>query len=148
MMEPEYDSGTIDKVTDARTNCPHAEGGQRRMTTANIRAPKKEKIKGERNNEGRFAGFLAEACYFVELDGEAPEGVRKDISDGLIQVVILVIRPFVDTALHEQFAVISQGLQHPVLRLQLGAPNLRVVGAGKDDLDFVYSLESEYRPLL
>lgn len=43
---PEFDSGTIDKVTDARTNCPHAEGGQRRMTTANIRAPKKEKIKG------------------------------------------------------------------------------------------------------
>ena len=98
----------------------------------------------ERNNEGRFAGFLAEACYFVELDGEAPEGVRKDISDGLVQVVIFIVRPFVDTALQEQFAVISQRLQHPVLRLQLGAPNLRIVGAGEDDFDLIYSLESEW----
>ena len=93
MMEPEYDSGTIDKVTDARTNCPHAEGGQRGMTTANIRAPKKEKIKGERNNEGRFAGFLAEACYFVELDGEAPEGVGEDVTDRVIEVVVTVVFP-------------------------------------------------------
>ncbi len=40
---PEYDSGAIDKVTDARTNCPHAEGGQRRMTTANIRAQRRKR---------------------------------------------------------------------------------------------------------
>ena len=93
MAMPEYDSGTIDKVTDARTNCPHAEGGQRRMTTTNIRAPKKEKIKGERNNEGRFAGFLAEACYFVELDGEAPERMSEDVTDGVIEVVVTVVFP-------------------------------------------------------
>lgn len=90
---PEFDSETIDKVADARKNSPHAEGGQRRMTTANIRAPKKEKIKGERNKEGRFAGFLAEACYFVELDGEAPEGVGEDVTDRVIEVVVTVVFP-------------------------------------------------------
>lgn len=54
---------------------------------------KKKKIKGERNNEGRFAGFLAEACYFVELDGEAPEWVGEDVTDGVIEVVVAVVFP-------------------------------------------------------
>lgn len=80
-------------VVEEGVEFPGAEGGQRRMTTANIRAPKKEKIKGERNNEGRFAGFLAEACYFVELDGETPEGVGEDVTDGVIEVVVAVVFP-------------------------------------------------------
>ena len=86
---------------------------------------------------------LAEADDFVKLDAEAPEGVGEDVTDGFVQIVIAVVLPLVNTALQQPLAVVTQGLQKPVLGFQVLAPDSRIVLARKDHFHFVYSLEGE-----
>lgn len=97
---------------------------------------------GERKQK-KIVGFLAEADDFVKLDAEAPEGVGEDVTDCLVQIVVAVVLPLVNTALQQPLAVVTQGLQKPVLGFQILAPDIRIVLAGEDHFHFVYSLESE-----
>lgn len=75
----------------------------------------------------------------MELDAEAPEGVGEDVTDGVVEVVVAVILEGV-AVVEQPFARITQGLEEPMLGLQLAAPNFGIVGACEDDFHFVHSL--------
>ena len=78
----------------------------------------------------------------MDLDAEAPEGVGEDVTDGVIEVVVTVIFPGIDI-FYQPFAGITERLQHPVFRFQLGAPNFGIVRAREDHFHFVNLLEFE-----
>ena len=50
---------------------------------------------------------LSKTDDLMELYAESPEGVGENIADCLVQVIVGVLRPFVDPALHEQVAVVA-----------------------------------------
>lgn len=50
---------------------------------------------------------LSKTDDLMELYTESPERVGEDIADRFVQVVVVVLRPFVYPALHEQVAVVA-----------------------------------------
>ena len=87
---------------------------------------------------------LAEADDFVELDAEAPERVGEDVLHRVSEIVVAVILPFVNVALEKPLTGITERLQKPVFGFEMLAPDIRIVIAGEDHLDFVHSLEGEW----
>ena len=75
----------------------------------------------------------------MQLDGEAPEGVGEDVADGVIQVVIAVILEGV-AVVEQPFARITQGLEEPMLGLQLAAPDLWIICSRENHFYFIHSL--------
>ena len=62
----------------------------------------------------------------------------KDITDGVVEVVVAVIFPLVDGMIDEPLARETKGLEEPVLCLELGSPDLRVVVTGVDHLNLIH----------
>ena len=54
--------------------------------------------------------ILSYSGYFMQLNAQPPEGMRKDIPHRLGEVVVAVVLPFVYTAPHQPFAGVMEGL--------------------------------------
>ena len=75
----------------------------------------------------------------MELDGEAPEGVGEDVTDGVVEVVVAVILEGV-AVVEQPFARIAEGLEEPMLGLQLASPDLRVIRTRENHFYLIHSL--------
>ena len=79
----------------------------------------------------------------MQLYAQSPERMSQYISDRLIQIIIAVYLKIINPAHQQPFAVVPQGLQHPMFRFQMFSPDLRVIGAGEDHFYFVHPLECQ-----
>lgn len=75
----------------------------------------------------------------MQLDGEAPEGVGEDVTDCVVEVVVAVVLKGV-AVVEQPFARIAQGLEEPMLGLQLAAPDLWIICSRENHFYFIHSL--------